>query len=232
MRVMRAGWSVPAVAQPVWRYCQLVESYGGEGNIAHHPLALEFVVACSTPPKRLARRRRLVKAKPSSWKFAEAASPRATTTRSHPRATSKRRATSRSLRLIRLRTTAFPTLFPTVNPNRLTPSPLGSATRTSALVDQLLPLRLTSAKSCGLFKPWCLVIGLCERKLAARGLHRKSLASLEHAASENIATAAGAHSRSEAVDTAPTSFAWLVRSFWQNSTPVERLYSLAKSTVN
>ena len=66
MRVVRAGRSVPAVAEPVWRYCQLVESYGGEGKLTHHPLAPEFVAACSTPFRRRARRRRLVKAKPSS----------------------------------------------------------------------------------------------------------------------------------------------------------------------
>ena len=65
MRVMRAGGSVPAVSKPVWRDRQLVESYGGEGKITHHPLALAFVAACSTPPKRWARRRRLIKARAS-----------------------------------------------------------------------------------------------------------------------------------------------------------------------
>ena len=193
---------MPAVSLPVWRYCQLIEPYRGEGKITHHPLSREFVAASSKSPRRRARRRRLVRARPSPRKSSEAASLRAITTRSHPRATSEWRATSRSLRLIRLRTTAFPTFFPTVYPKRLVPSPLGRATKTSAL---FRPAPAFAPHLREVLRPFQAPVSGhrgSQHRLAARGSHRKSLASLEHAAPENIAAAASAHSRSEAVHTA------------------------------
>ena len=155
---------------------------------------------------------------------------------------SSTRAVSLSLRFTRFRTTALPTLLLTEKPNRQCSASVRRAMSTSLLSAQLLPSRLTAAKSFVFLRRCCFCISAAvipsgkpvakisppspafagagsslpssrRKELNRKGyLHGKLMASSEHAALQHIAAVLSAHARSEAMYSHPTTLLRLIGS--------------------
>ena len=203
---------MPAISSQVGGYHRLIEPYARQSQPSHHVVPVETRERSCGASRRSARSRSPAIERSSVAKSADEAPFRTISIKSQPFSTWVRRAASLSLRFILFRTTALPTLLPTEKPNRVASSSFGRATRTSRSLDQLLPHRRAAAKSFPRVRrcAFCIGQGLWVR---LRDSDRQSLAPLEHATTPDVAPAAGAHSCSEAVYAAPTSFAWLIGPF-------------------
>ena len=193
MGVVRARRCVTAIPFPVGRYDRLIKPYYAEGELSHQSLLGGETGPGRSSPSRPDRRKSVVNERLSWRKSAEAASLRATKTRSQPLRTGVRRAASLTLRLTLFRTTAFPTLFPTEKPNRATSRPFRLAMSTKRLSDQLSPSRLAAAKSVALVRRWSLFISRRAREGGVLASDRKPGASLEHASLQDVTAVAGTH---------------------------------------
>ena len=136
-----------AGSRQIRRYDSLIGHDTSQGQASHHGAPTGVPELGSVAQRSLARRRSITAARSSSMNVADGASLRAMKTRSQPFKTVSRGIASLSLRFILFRITAFPTLLPTVKPNRVNSNSFGRTTSTSKSLDQLLPDRRTAAKS-------------------------------------------------------------------------------------
>lgn len=110
------------------------------------------------------------------------------------------RTASRMRRLMRLRTTALPTLRVTVMPRRGGPPSFRSRTSSrKSLPRRFSPPRAARNSARLVRRPIACVPAACSRNTKVRGLGRKTLAAAIAAGSDDVAAALGGHAGTETV---------------------------------
>jgi hypothetical protein len=211
----------------VFRTCGR-ESTGGRQPRRNYQFVHPYGLNCQSSPCRhlhIFAPSSACSSRRSSPKSRSIADLRGFTTKSNPAGTPARdvRRISRTLRLIRLRSWAFPSLRGVVIPKRLCSRPLGSANSTKEREAFLAPLSYTALNSAAVrsrnsFGNVCALspMGASKHLIV---LHGNSLATLTAPGLQDQSASPRFHSRAKSMCLGAAAIVWLERSLWHPRAP-------------